>query len=389
MSCSKTESVEPFVKGEKSLQELESGLVDFQWRLFQQTLREAGDQKNILISPLSVASALYMALEGAADDTKEDLMEGLGLSYGEGESVTQAYQELMDRLHQVTGAFDLTSVNGVFYDQNRVIINDTFMHKMRNAFQAEDFVLDFDETASVAKINDWVTDKTNDRIKKIIEEIKEDDIMFLINALFLQADWSNPFALEQSYQDTFRSADGTSALATFMTQDVNDNRSYQDEEILMVEKALADTNYSMVFLQPSSDQDLSRLVESFHADDFTAILDQMRQGRILLHLPKFESTFELEMSGVLKAMGMESAFSPAQANFSKLGTAGGNIFLSRVQHKAFLSVDEKGVEGAAVTSVAVSVTSLPPTFKFNRPFVYLIRNRLTDAYLFVGTIQAL
>jgi serine protease inhibitor len=88
-------------------------------------------------------------------------------------------------------------------------------------------------------------------------------------------------------------------------------------------------------------------------------------------------------------MGMELAFDPQQADFSRLGQAPeGNLFISKVLHKTFLKIDEKGAEGAAVTSVGVGVTSLPPSIRFDRPFLFLIRHKDTGAILFAGKMEA-
>jgi len=63
-----------------------------------------------------------------------------------------------------------------------------------------------------------------------------------------------------------------------------------------------------------------------------------------------------------------------------------NIFLTRVKHKAFIDVHEKGTEAAAATAVGVGVTSLPPELVFNRPFFFAIRERSTGTILFAGRV---
>ena len=389
VACSESEEIAPILPGDISSETLQSALVDFQWQLFQHTIQQASNEENVLISPFSVASALYMALEGAAAETKQEMMESLGLPYQEEESVSKAYHELVVRLLQIVDEVKLSSVNGVFYDQSRVMPASEFMSKMHDAFSADDLALDFSQPESRNQINNWVSDKTEGRIEEIVKEIKPEDIMFLINAIFLKADWANPFAPEQSYNDSFYRSDGTEQVVTFMTQDVYDNRFYKDADWQIVEKSFVDSTYSMVFVQPAQPGNLSDAIGALSVEKLDDLLNhKLAQGRILLHLPRFEVTYEKEMSEVLKEMGMRAAFAPGFADFSKLGKAGGNIYLSRVQHKTFLSVDEKGVEGAAVTSVGVSVTSLPPTFRFNRPYFYIIRNRATQTFVFVGRMMS-
>jgi serine protease inhibitor len=108
----------------------------------------------------------------------------------------------------------------------------------------------------------------------------------------------------------------------------------------------------------------------------------------LIDLPKFEIGYKIQLNEVLKAMGMEIAFDPFLADFSRLGNAPeGNLFISSVNHKTYLKIDEKGAEGAAVTSVGVGVTSLPPHLNFDRPFVFLLRNRDSNTLIFAGKIE--
>ncbi len=391
LSCSKSDNQIPapaLDPNDYSDAEVLASIQDFQWRIFKQVCLNADQNENVLISPGSIISALYMALEGSDGSTREELLSGLALPSGQLGSTGPAYLKWLQDLRSTGDGVDLSMVNAIFYDLARVAPNDTFMQRLQHDFEAEESALDFDQAQSLEKINQWVSEETNDRIEEIIKEIKPDDIMFLINALHLKADWENPFAVELTQTADFTSSDGTVHPVNMMYQDVNDLRWFGDMQHRVVEKTFADTNYRMLFLQPTEPKDWPNFLSDLNiAKVNDIIIDKLQQGRILFFLPKFEVEYEKELSAVLKEMEMGEAFSPGQANFSRLGTAGGNIYLSRVQHKTFLAIDEMGAEGAAVTSVGVSVTSLPPTFRFDRPFVYIIRHVPSDSYLFIGKME--
>ncbi len=386
LACNKEAEVIGDVEDQISSAKLTEGLAEFQWILFQQMVQTQFDDTNILISPVSIASTLYMALEGAGGSTKEQMLDVLGLS-GEGKrSVLEAYDDFHDKLE--SSGVNLQSENAMFYDESRIAPHKEFIDKLEKGFEAEVMKLDFASAEALSQINQWVKEKTQEKIPKIMENIRQEEAMFLINALYYQADWLHPFPLENTRVDTFFSADGNELAVPFMFQDVSDFKSYADGTLQAVELPFADTNYVMTLIQPAKGKSLSDVLIDLTVDNLYDLLESnLRSGRIFMHMPKFEVTYEKELSSDLKALGMVLPFSTNQADFSDLGIASGNIFLTRVKHKTFLSIDEKGAEGAAVTSVGVGVTSLPPTFLFNRPFLYLIRHRNTGAFLFAGRMD--
>ena len=372
---------------EVSADDMMLGLQEFQWTVFQKTVAEGDMGDNILISPLSIASALYMATEGSASDTKKGMLQGLSIPFDKDATLETAYAALSEALKPTSEGVSLTTVNGVFYDEGRIQPHQAFMDKMTGGFGAEESMLDFSRSDAVESINQWVKRHTNQKIDKIIEQIKDYEAMFLINAIHFKGDWSNPFVEELTARADFTIHDGTVKEVNMMYQDVFDLKSFADESLQAVEKTFADTNYSMVFIQPKTDL-LKKAIADISFARITDLLNEdLHSGRVLFYLPKFEVDYKHEMSPQLKDMGMDLAFSDFGADFSKLGTAAGNIFLSRVEHKTFLSIDEKGAEGAAVTSVGVGVTSLPPVFRFDRPFIYLIRNRNTSSFIFIGKLE--
>ena len=124
-------------------------------------------------------------------------------------------------------------------------------------------------------------------------------------------------------------------------------------------------------------------------ETLNSMWSDLRPERIDLTLPKFQIDYETELIDPLKRMGITSAFSPNEADFSSLGTSlnGGNMYISKAKHKAILKIDENGAEGGAVTALGIAYTSGPMVIKFDKPFAVVLRHKETNAILFAGLIN--
>jgi serpin B len=156
-------------------------------------------------------------------------------------------------------------------------------------------------------------------------------------------------------------------------------------------KPYADGQYSFVALLPNEDVSIQDYIAFMTGEGFTGTIADAKSGIVYSTLPKFTSEYKIQMNGALNSMGIEDAFDPSLADFSKLGNSSlGNIFISSVLHKTYISVDELGTKAGAVTSVEMSVTSIPITdiytVTLDRPFVYAIIDTNTNLPLFIGAV---
>jgi serpin B len=109
-------------------------------------------------------------------------------------------------------------------------------------------------------------------------------------------------------------------------------------------------------------------------------------GRVMLTMPKFRFDFEAQLEDPLSAMGMAIAFDPFAADFDRISRARDDLYISRVIHKSFIDVHERGTEAAAATAVGIGLTSLPPMLTFDGPFLFAIRERSSGTILFLGVV---
>lgn len=370
--------------------DMTAAINEFQWELFREVMSQSNVGENVCVSPLSVASALYMTLQGAEGNTRSEMERVLALGDLNGDDLGASYAELVDLLVSTTGNTRLQIENALFWDDQRITPKETFLQYTQSHFNTEQYGLDFQNDVNTLQvINDWVSQATEQRIDKIIEEISPEEVMFLINALFFTSDWANPFPVEGTRNEAFTLTDGTVINVPMMFQDSYSSRFSRETDYDAIELAMVDSSYSMTFIIPTQAQELDQFINEFSHQEIDNLHEmEMTSGRAHILLPRFSVSHSVLLNDILREMGMLTAFDPNDADFSRLGTAPeGNLFISKVNHKTYVKVDEKGVEGAAVTSVGVGVTSLPPRFIFDRPFMFMLRNRATNTLIFVGKVE--
>ena len=110
-----------------------------------------------------------------------------------------------------------------------------------------------------------------------------------------------------------------------------------------------------------------------------------------LALPKF--TFDNTLSSlpaILQKAGMKDAFDPKKANFDNMAHG---LYISDIQHRTKIQVDEQGSKAAAVTEIAMERAMLMPqgsvTFRCDQPFLYFIRDTSNGMILFTGVVNVL
>ncbi len=375
----------------RELSSAETGLIvadnEFGLKLFAQVLGEE-DGANVFVSPLSVAMALGMAYNGADGATRDAMQETLELQGLGLEEVNQSYRSLIDLLRGLDPNVEFLIGNSIWYDQ-RYTFQQDFLDVNREYFDAEVTGLDFASPSAAPMINAWVSDKTKGRIDEIVSSpISPDLVMFLINAIYFKGDWTRPFDKERTRPATFRLADGSQKQVDMMFYPEPDSVNvYSDGSVTVLDLPYGGRAYSMTIVLPAEGTDIGPVVASLSAEAWRQWTGGLRVERAIVSMPRFKLEYELELSDVLKALGMGVAFDPFAADFTRIYSGSERVFISKVKHKTFVDVNEEGTEAAAVTSVEVGVTSMPPIIAVDRPFLFAIREKFSGAILFLGLIE--
>ncbi|MCH8546685.1 MAG: hypothetical protein LAT54_08125 [Cryomorphaceae bacterium] len=347
--------------------------------------KEPGE--TVLISPLSIQTAFNMALEAAKENTYDQISATMRYGSFDLETIRKQSGETANVLVNQSGHPSVTIANAFFYDPSRLDPKTAFLEALSDYYAAHVATDDFAQQVAVDNINQWVSDKTKKLIEEIIEEIGQDELAFLINALHFKSDWAHGFDKNQTSSGSFTKSDGSKVTVDFMSQD-RTITSAMNDQWEMVDLPFKDSTFSLTLVRPADEQKTNWLKDFTH-QELKALYDKLEAQRIYLKLPKMELEFEYELSEPLKDLGMTDAFSPQVADFSDMGTPlqGPRIFITRVDHKTVLKVDEKGAEGAAVTSIGFGVLSMPPSITFNVPYLLSLRHIPSGTVLFMGFVE--
>lgn len=360
----------------------------FGWDLFKELVRE-NPEDNVLYSPWSVQNALNMALNAADGNTLKEMLEVLHCGNCSVEEINASQAEMRKWLEEESGHPTITSANAFFYDDARIYVKEDFLTSLKEHYDATDKIYQFGDPATLDKINNWVKQNTRDKIDKILEEIKDEDLAFLINALHFKADWSNGFDENSTHDANFALSDRTTVSVPFMNADRSFNH-VKHNGLSLVDIPFRDSTYSLsLIVNDQAGAGSIEWIEQLDMAKINTLYSQMDYGRIMLSFPKLDLEFDTDLPDAMKKLGMVDAFSEFQANFEPLGHAliGPVIYINQMKHKAVLKVDEKGAEGAAVTSIGFGTTSLPPQFTYNKPFVLILRHIPSNTYIFQGLVE--
>lgn len=372
---------------ELSLAELEviRGSNIFAMDLLRESVTARPDEANIFLSPLSASMALGMTMNGAAGETWTQMRDMLGFEGLEEPAINEAYRSLIDLLLDLDPAVTFGLGNSIWTRLGMAVLPD-FYDRVREHFGAEVQELDFSDPATLALINAWVEEATHGRIDEILDAIRPNDVMYLINAIYFLADWTSQFDPARTEQRPFTRVDGSTVSVPLMSQ-AGQFRYFHMDDARGIELPYSGGAFTAVAVLPREGASLAGLVAELDAKRWAhwmERLDAAEPARALVALPRFEIEYEQRMDDDLQALGMVDAFRAGDADFSRM-VQGGGIWVDRVIQKTFLRVDEEGTEAAAAT-VVVMVDSAPPELVFDRPFLFAIRERLSGTVLFVGVV---
>ena len=340
---------------------------------------------NVVISPLSASMALGMALNGANGTTFDEMRSALGFDSLTQQQINGAYRDLMDLLVELDPAVRFEIANAVWTDDG-VPVHDAFLQAVAAAFDARAESRDFGDPATVTAINAWVEEHTNGMIDSIVDSLDPALAVLLVNAIYFDGAWTTQFDPEDTRRQPFTREDGSTVEVDMMSLDDLDVRRAQGSTYAAVELPYGREAFSMVIVLPSPGVSARDWLAALDADTWAALTGGLSPaGELdLLSIPKFTMTYEVYLNDALKAMGMEAPFRPG-ADFTRMSPLGDQLCIDFVRQKTHIEVDERGTRAAAATAVGVGVTSFNG-FVADRPFVFVIRERLSGAVLFAGLV---
>jgi len=389
VSCKKSSNTKPGKGIELNLSATElqqaSGDNDFTFNLFRSVSSRNTSGANLFMSPLSVSMALGMTTNGANGATLDSMRTTLGFGSFTQDQVNSYYNKLITELPQLDPNTTLKIANSIWYRQT-FSVSQSFLDAESKNYLAKIQALDFTNAAAPNTINQWISDQTNGKIKKMIDQINDNDIMFLINAIYFKSIWANKFDAAATKSHLFVLPDNSEIETDFMNVHVPCNY-YRGTDATVLELPYANNKYSMVFVMPPAGQSLNDAISTLNSTTWQGWMSKLGEGTIDVSIPKFEFSYSTSLKDELSAMGMGIAFSDG-ADFTNINP-GGHLAITEVKHSAYIHVDETGTEAAAVTVVGVG-TSAAPAFQItlDHPFIFAIREMKTGLIVFAGTVNS-
>jgi len=379
--CFSSHTVSPVAADEINT-EIVSSSTDLGIKVFQK-LREENSGENIFISPSSIVFALYMTYNGSEGKTKEDMAKTLEVSGINLEELNQSAKLLMNYLEQNDEKVKLAIANSLWCSP-RIEFREDFIKRCKDSYSAE-----VRNELDVDVINGWMTEKTEGKIEKVLDEVPPDALLYLINAIYFKGIWQTEFDKEKTEELDFHLADGSVKKHPLMSQ-TGEYNYYRGDKFQALSLPYGEGKFSMYVFLPDEDSSLEDFCKNLTAENLEEWISlfHMTEGDILL--PRFKVEYKSLLNDTLKALGMEIAFEK-NADFS--GMSSFPLFISKVIHQTFVEVNEEGTEAAAVTVVEMVAGGPPPEeptrfyMKVDRPFFFCIRDNETGTLLFMGSIN--
>lgn len=338
-------------------------------------------REDVLLSPLSLSYALGLAASGADAQTLEELDAVLGLSGASRDSLSEHYRAMTQTLNASDTSVAFESANSIWVDRGFTLKKEFVENAQRN-FDAQAQEVYFRKPSAAKRINSWCDEKTRGKIPSVVDKTSGWKTA-LVNAVYFKGAWSEEF--DRVSDGEFTCADGSVSTRKFMRRkDIipyAGNETYQMVELPYGEEE----EFVLDVLLPRDKSMLSPLPSE---KEFKTLVDSVDYAHVNLRLPEFRIESSTELGAILQSLGVHRAFSE-QAQFPYISDV--PLMIDRVFQKAFIDIDRKGTEAAAVTVISMRVTSAGPGFEpkyidfiADRPFVFVLREKRSGEILFIG-----
>lgn len=349
--------------------------------------------ESFIFSPISLEYALAMVNNGAAGETENQIRDVIGFGDRSVKEVNEFYKYLTENLLNVDNTVAMNIANAQVF--NTAIGDESKYNKdYKNAltgyynalFEGYDFAKD--NKKALSAINSWASKQTEGMINPLLDELDPYSATILMNAIYFKGSWADKFDSSFTRKEDFTKGDGAKTKVDMMNQTSNVSY-YFDKNCSAISKTYGNGAFKMTFILPDEGITTAELAKGLDRTALERIIKRKGSEEVIIKIPKFETSFTIELNDMLKSLGMVDAFNPTKADFSSMSSHL-SLYISRVLQKARIKVEEKGTEAAAVTVIDMKLTSAIPspgeplTFYATRPFLYTISEVSTGAILFMG-----
>lgn len=349
------------------------------WGSLFNTVCKESKQENVCISPLSAQLTLSMTANGATGETLQQMYGTMGLAG----DVNAKSKETTERLSDSRYGCEVNIANSIWVNE-KLDVKQEFIDTNKEYFNALVTTAPFNKE-TLQRINEWCSENTKGKIKSALDEIKKNDRMYLINAIYFKGGWKDEFNKSKTKEAPFTKEDGNIVKVPMMNQTIK--TQYYEDNILQILAKHFDSTYQMLLILPAEGITTEEATAHLSAN-YEKILGGMSNYQVTLSMPKFQSEFGTSLKDPLKKMGMPRAFGP-DAQFDRISLE--PLYIDDAFQKTFIKVDETGAEAAAVTVMRAGLLASnhrpeKRTVRLDRPFIYLITSYQPEDILFIGKV---
>lgn len=375
----------------RSEEEILDKSFDFAFQLFKQVNDAEAEKPNWMISPLSASYALGMMANGADGNTLAEIKEVLGYENASMDELNAYYKMLTETLVDLDNSTQIGIVNSLWL-KNGFSVKDAYVDAVESSYDADVDYLKPSGKESADAINGWCAEKTGNLIPKIWDKPVPNDVkMLFLNALSFKGIWKKTFEKSDTQEDEFMNLDGTVSKIPMMNLSNKTFRNVVDEKWGVLELPYGNEAFSMVVFLPVEGVSIDDVLCQLTGTEWKKWNERLYEWYpkiVKIQFPRFEMSYHKDMVEVLKGMGIKDAFDAERADFSLL--ASDATLVNLFEQHTYLKVDEKGTEASAVTQGGLVDYYAPgPKFIVNKPFLYFIKEKSTNAILFMGKVTKL
>jgi len=356
---------------------------DFALKIFK-GLSDEDKNLNVFISPISISLAIAMAYNGSKNQTQQGIAEALGFEDYNIDELNESFKILLSSMANIDEMVELYTGNSIWFEEDFTIEKD-FTDLAENYYNASIYNVDFDNQDTAGKMNNWVSEATKGKISNIVNQgALTDSVMYLINAIYFKGEWKDKFKTENTKEDDFFLIDRDIKKVQMMENN-EEYKYYDGSDFQMIRIPYGRDKTAMYVFLPDEDIEIAGFVNRLSSDLLNESIAEAADADAILKFPRFNIEYGTKsLIGPLKDLGMVNAFIADKADFDSIAPL---MFISQIDHKAIIEVNEEGTVAAAATSVGMGATAVQPVeFIVNRPFVLLIRDDRTENILFIGKI---
>jgi serpin B len=368
--------------GEPDLQVLVEGNDAFAWALYDEVAEISTE--NVFFSPLSISAAFGMVYAGVAGNTATELEQALAIGLQD-DAWHAMFGVLLDDLDtgRSCGPVEVAIANQIF-TQDGFAVHQSYLDLLEQDYGAplETFA---DADGAVDQVNSWADDQTRGHIPELLKSLDPTTVMVIANAIYMKADWAEPFDPANTLSESFELLDGSQVQVDTMHGTVPGSWGLI-EGGQVVSLPYQGDELEMILALPDEGVALSDFEASLSAGGTLGLTATLAGSDVILSLPKFELRQRLDLLPLMTMLGVDDLFSPSEADLS--GMADGGLYVGAAVHEAWVLVDEEGTTAAAATAVTVDVLAAAPAVEvvFDRSFVIQVRDRVTGTVMFMGRV---